>query len=200
MSELQIAPDFSAHDRELSGLIAKTAQGDEIALGSLYDQTCSHVYGLALRVLNDPTMAEEVTLDVYMQVWRQASQFNQQRGKPIVWLAVLTRSRAIDRLRVGQQERERREPLDVVTEEIDTDSNPEESTVYSEQCRFVQQALASLASEQRQVIEMAYFGGLSQSEIATQLGEPLGTVKTRIRLGMNKLRTILGPCEEGLVS
>ena len=200
MSELQIAPDFSAHDHELSGLIAKTAQGDEAALGALYDQTCSHTYGLALRVLDDPTLAEEVTLDVYMQVWRQASQFDQHRGKPIVWLTVLARSRAIDRLRVGQKEREYRESLDRVNEPATPQEDPEASSVYSERCRFVQQALASLAPEQRKVVEMAYFWGLSQSEIATQLGEPLGTVKTRIRLGMKKLRTILGPCEEGLVS
>ena len=200
MTELQVGSELSSQDRELIELIDRTSQGDEAALGALYDRTCSQVYGLALRVLDDPTMAEEVTLDVYMQVWRQASQFDRYRGKPIVWLAMLTRSRAIDRLRVGEHERERRESLEVVTEQVDEEGDPEKSSVFSEQCRLIQKALSSLASDQRKVIEMAYFGGLSQSEIATQLGEPLGTVKTRIRLGMIKLRNILGPFEEGLAS
>ncbi len=197
--DVQVEADFSVQDQKLVDLIEKVAQGSEAALGLLYDQTSSHVYGLALRVLNDPSMAEEVTLDVYMQVWKQASQFDLSRGKPIVWLAVLTRSRAIDRLRVGQKEREGRQSLEVIGEQAATYGNPEESTVSNQQCRVVQQALATISVEQRQVIELAYFGGMTQSEISAQIGEPLGTVKTRIRLGMIKLRNLLGPMEEGLV-
>ncbi len=200
MSDLgiQAEAEVSVQDQKLVVLIDQVAQGSDDALGHLYDQTSSHVYGLAIRVLNDPTMAEEVTLDVYMQVWKQAGQFDLKRGKPIVWLAVLTRSRAIDRLRVGQKEREGRQSLDVIEAQAATFGNPEDSAAYSQQCHVVQQALASITAEQRKVIEMAYFGGLSQREIADQIGEPLGTVKTRIRLGMIKLRNILGPFEEGL--
>ena len=117
-----------------------------------------------------------------------------------MWLAVLTRSRAIDRLRAGQSERSRREALDLVEEEVDPSSDPERWVAQSEQCKMVEQALASLAPEQRRVIDLAYFGGLSQSEIATKIGEPLGTVKTRVRLGMMKLRNILGPFQEELAS
>ena len=200
MSDLQIDPQLEVKDRELASLITRMAQGEEQALSALYDRTSSHVYGLVIRVLNDPTMAEEVTLDVYMQVWRQAGQFNPDRGKPIVWLAVLARSRAIDRLRARKKEREGRQDLETIESVPATKGNPEESSVYNQQCRVVQKALTSLAMEQRQVIEMAYFGGLSQSEIAAQIGEPLGTVKTRIRLGMIKLRNILGPLEKGLIS
>ena len=202
MSDLnvQVDTEFSIQDQKLVDLLAKVAQGSEDALGLVYDQTSSHVYGLAIRVLNDPSMAEEVTLDVYMQVWKHASQFDRRRGKPMVWLAVLARSRAIDRLRVGQKEREGRQSLDVIGEQAATFGNPEESTVSNQQCRVVQQALATISAEQRQVIEMAYFGGMTQREIAAEIGEPLGTVKTRVRLGMIKLRHILGPFEEGLVS
>lgn len=200
LSNPQKTKGLSAHDRELVELIGRTAQGDEEALGMLYDKTGSHVYGLGFRVLGDTTMAEEVTMDVFLQVWRQAGQFDQSRGNPMVWLAVLTRSRAIDRLRVGKKDREAREPLEEISDERGAESNPEQSSVYLEQCRIVRQAINSLPAAQREMIELAYFGGLSQREIATQIGEPLGTVKTRVRLGMVKLRTLLGPLEEGLFS
>ena len=193
------ARELSGSDRELIGLIGQTAHGDEAALGTLYDKTGSYVYGLAFRVLNDSTMAEEVTMDVYMQVWKQADQFDQTRGNPMVWLTVLTRSRAIDRLRVGKKDREAREPLEEIPEERDEKHDPEQRSVYSEQGRIVRRALNSLPIEQRVIIDLAYFEGLSQSEIATQMGEPLGTVKTRVRLGMVKLRNLLGPLVESLM-
>ncbi|GJL52595.1 MAG: DNA-directed RNA polymerase sigma-70 factor [Nitrospirales bacterium] len=198
--DVQAKSECGAHDQQLASLIANVARGNEQALGLLYDQTSSHVYGLAFRVLNDPMLAEEVTMDVYMQVWRQAGEFDQKRGKPIVWLTVLVRSRAIDRLRSGQKEREHRQSLDTIENAPTTKASPEESSAYGEQRRVLQQALASLTYDQRSVIEMAYFGGLTQREISVQIGEPLGTVKTRVRLGMIKLRNILGPLEEGLIS
>ncbi len=202
VSELHDSPkvkELSEYDRELIGLIGRTAEGDETALGALYDKTGSYVYGLAFRVLNDSTMTEEVTMDVYMQVWKQAGKFDQERGNPMVWLTVLARSRAIDRLRVGKKDRETREPLEEISDERDEAHDPEQRSVYSEQGRIVRQALNSLPSEQRVIIELAYFEGLSQSEISTQIGEPLGTVKTRVRLGMVKLRNLLGPLVESLM-
>ncbi|WP_454064811.1 sigma-70 family RNA polymerase sigma factor [Candidatus Nitrospira salsa] len=199
-SDVQVETAFGCQDQQLVDLIANVAQGNEQALGCLYDQTSSHVYGLAFRILNDPMLAEEVTMDVYMQVWRQAYEFDQKRGKPIVWLTVLVRSRAIDRLRSNQKERTSKQSLDTIEDAPATKANPEESTAYSEQRRVLQQALASLTSDQRKAIEMAYFGGLTHREIAAQIGEPLGTVKTRVRLGMVKLRNILGPLEKGLIS
>ncbi len=202
-SELHYSPkakELSGNDRVLIGLIGQAAKGDEAALGILYDKTGSQVYGLAFRMLNDSTMAEEVTMDVYMQVWKQAEKFDQSRGNPIVWLTVLTRSRAIDRFRVGKKDRESREPLEEISDERDEKHDPEQSSFYLEQGRIVRKALNSLPTEQRDIIELVYFEGLSQSEIAHHIGEPLGTVKTRIRLGMVKLRNLLGPLlEEGLV-
>ncbi|GJL62784.1 MAG: DNA-directed RNA polymerase sigma-70 factor [Nitrospirales bacterium] len=199
-SDVQVETAFGCQDQQLVDLIANVAQGNEQALGRLYDQTSFHVYGLAFRILNDPMLAEEVTMDVYMQVWRQACEFDQKRGKPIVWLTVLVRSRAIDRLRSNQKERTSRQSLDTIEDAPATKANPEESSASSEQRRVLQQALASLTSDQRKAIEMAYFGGLTHREIAAQIGEPLGTVKTRVRLGMVKLRNILGPLEKGLIS
>lgn len=200
VSEMSVDLDPHSHDKELAELIVRTANGDEEALGALYDQTSPQVFGLALWVLDDPAAAEEVTLDVYMQVWRKARQFDQERGKPIVWLAVLTRSRAIDRLRVGKAERASHEPFNNIEASCDPLADPEVQSVKSEQRNLVQQALGSLSPEQREVIELAYFWGYSQSEIAEKVGEPLGTVKTRIRLGMIKLRNYLGPFQEGLAS
>ena len=200
MSEFQGSQNLCTQDEELAALIRRTADKDEGALGTLYDQTNPKVYGLAFRILGDPMIAEEVTLDVYMQIWRQASHFDHCRGKPIVWLTMLTRSRAIDRLRACQAERGRQESLETIGMEPNPSSDPEASVVQSEQRNLVQKALSSLGAEQREAIEMAYFLGLSQSEIAARLNEPLGTVKTRIRLGMLKLRHALGPFEEGLAS
>ncbi len=202
VSEIHGVPkvkELSESDRELIGLIARSAEGDEAALGAFYDRTGSQVFGLAFRMLNDSMMAEEVTMDVFMQVWTQAGKFDHARGNPMVWLTVLTRSRAIDRLRVGKKDREAREPLDEISEEQDEEHDPEQRSMYSEQGRIIRQALSSLPSEQRIIIELAYFEGLSQSEIATQIGEPLGTVKTRVRLGMVKLRNLLGPLVESLM-
>jgi len=199
-SSSQKVRELTDYDRVLIELIARTAQGDEAALGAFYDKTGSQVYGLAFRVLSDTTMAEEVTMDVYMQVWKQAGKFDQSRGNPMVWLTVLTRSRAIDRLRVGKKDRETREPLEGLSEEQGVEGDPEQRSFYLEQGRIVRQALASLPVEQREVIELAYFGGLSQSEMATKIGQPIGTVKTRVRLGMIRLRHVLRPFQKGLAS
>lgn len=192
---------LSLEDQELIGLIAETAGGSEQAFGRLYDRTSAFVHGLAIRVLDDAAAAEEVTLDVYMQVWKQARAFDYTRGKPIVWLTMLARSRAIDRLRSGRKEREGRRELKEVEENPDpTGADPESTCVQSQERELVCRALRSLAPEQREVIELAYFGGFTHSEIADQTGQPLGTVKTRARLGMMRLRDWLQPFHEGLAS
>lgn len=197
---MHTAPDMStesldtrARDRELIKLVEQVAQGEQAALATLYDTTNRLVYGLILRVLGEASAAEEVLLDVYTQVWRQAANYDTQRGSPLAWLTTIARSRAIDRLRSGWQTQQRQESLDVVTDRETVAANPEELTVLSERQRFVRQALEQLSPEQREVIELAYYSGLSHSEIAAKLGQPLGTVKTRTRLGMMKLRDALGP-------
>lgn len=177
--------------------IRQIAAGDQMALGQLYDETSHLVYGLALRILGDPAEAEEVTLDVYEQVWRQAGDFNLQRGTPLVWLTMLTRSRAIDRLRVAKRQRYREESLDEAHNFMSTVASPEEDALTIERRQIVQMALSDLSPDQREAIELAYFQGMSHSEIAQHLGQPLGTVKTRIRSGMMKLRAWLLPLQEG---
>lgn len=182
-----------ARDQELISFVQRIAKGDQAALAALYDSTNRLVYGLILRVLGDSSTAEEVLLDVYTQVWRQAATYDTGRGSPLAWLTTIARSRAIDRLRSGWQEQQRKEPLDLLTDRETGVASPEEMTVASERQRFVRSALALLSPEQREVIELAYYGGLSHSEIAAKLNQPLGTVKTRTRLGMIKLRDALAP-------
>src|SRR5262245_49909696 len=171
-----------------AALVTRAAEGDQTALAALYDETSALVYGLALRILQDPYAAEDVTIDVYAQVYRQGSSYDVNRGTPSAWLLTLTRSRAIDRLRQEAQRREREEPLEATTRMPSLTAGPEECSATTELRRLVQRALSLLTPEQRQVIELAYFSGLSHNEIAAKLGQPLGTVKTRIRTGMMLLR------------
>ena len=199
MSVMALETTKSAQDQEWAQLIALTAQGDQRALATFYDRTSPQVFGLVLKILNNREAAEEVTLDVYTQVWRQAHTYDQTRGAPGAWLMTLARTRAIDRFRAGAVEHGRLESLDAVEFLISNDETPEQDVEGRERRRYVQQALAILSEEQRQAIALAYFYGLSQSEIAQKLELPLGTVKTRIRLGMMKLREALAPYEAGLM-
>jgi RNA polymerase sigma-70 factor (ECF subfamily) len=200
MLVLPLETTRSIHEQEWGLLIAQTAQGDQAALATLYDRTSSQVYGLVLKILDNREAAEEVTLDVYTQVWRQAHTYDETRGSPGGWLMTLARTRAIDRYRAGAAERGRIESLDVV-EFFESDGETPEQDLAGQECRrHVQQAIALLTAEQREAIVLAYFYGLSQSEISDKLNVPLGTVKTRMRLGMMKLREALAPYQEGLVS
>ena len=179
---------LQAREEALAALVGRAAEGDQMALAALYDETSALVYGLALRILRDQYAAEDVTIDVYAQVYRQVSSYDASRGTPSAWLLTLTRSRAIDRLRQEAQRREREEPLEATTRLPALTDGPEECSATTELRRLVQRALALLTPEQRQVIELAYYSGLSHNEIAAKLGQPLGTVKTRIRTGMLLLR------------
>ena len=187
----------SAKDLEFGRLISSVAAGDQAALAELYDKSGRVAFGLVLRVVGDPAVAEEVTLDVYTQVWRQAAAYDSSRGTPLAWLLTIARTRAIDRLRSGKQERQRSEPLESADSVKAASGDPEQSSALAEQQTIVREALSSLSSDQREVIELAYYQGLSQSEIASTLGQPLGTVKTRTRLGLIKLRETLGPILKG---
>lgn len=180
-------------DQELLELITRIAVGDQQALAVLYDRTSRLVYGVIRRVLTDAGASEEVLLDVYSQIWRQASSYDAVRGGPLAWMMMIARSRAIDRMRSGRQEAMRRQPLDDLGDSPALSASPEDMTVASEEQRLVRDALSALSDEQRQVIELAYFSGLSHAEIALRLSLPLGTVKTRARLAMVKLRDSLKP-------
>jgi len=190
------AVDFSLKNQQLVAFIKRVAGGDEGAMTALYDATSRFLYGLALRILGKTDLAEEVLLDVYKQVWRKASSYNQERGNPLAWLMTIARSRALDRLRSDRQERTRVEALDTARE-VTTAGDTEKNAASSEMRRMILTALDSLPPEQREVIDLAYYDGLSQSEIAVKIGQPLGTVKTRARLAMMKLRVMLKPIFEG---
>jgi RNA polymerase sigma-70 factor, ECF subfamily len=180
-------------EQRLGAFMARLAQGDQAALAEIYDETNILVYSLALRILHDQHAAEDVTIEVYTQVHRQASHYDPQRGTPSAWLLTLTRSRAIDRLRIETLRREREESLDETASVASLIGDPEACSASSELQRIVQQALSRLTPEQREAIEIAYYSGLSHSEIAAKLGQPLGTVKTRIRTAMLLLREYLAP-------
>ena len=186
---------------DLGALLARTAGGDEVALAELYDATSSHVYGLALRIVGDRPTAEEVTLDVFLQVWRQAERYDPARGATLGWLLTIARSRAIDRLRASGSRRqvERCQELNQNPGGPTQASAPEDLVGAADRQRLVQHALMRLSPEERQTIELAYFTGLSHSEISSTLGTPLGSVKTRIRTGMIRLRQVLGSTGRNLL-
>jgi len=178
---------------DLGALIAEVAAGSQQAMTSLYDASSNVIFGLLLRILSEHATAEEVLLDVYMQVWRQATSYDAQRGSPLAWILTIARSRAIDRLRSDRQEWHHRDSFEILSDKAEIGASLEEAVMILETRQTVCKALETLPEEQREVIELAYYGGLSHSEIALQLGQPLGTVKTRTRLGMMKLRDILQP-------
>jgi RNA polymerase sigma-70 factor, ECF subfamily len=184
--------EISTRDQDWAALIDSIAAGDQSALTTLYDSTSRLVFGLILRVVGDRSTAEEVVLDVYTQIWRQAATYDRKRGAPLAWMTTIARTRGIDRLRSSKNDLTK-EPLDTTAEVTATTPSPEEASVMSERRRLVRSALDMLSAEQREVIELAYYSGLSHSEIAMRLNQPLGTVKTRTRLGMMKLRDTLRP-------
>lgn len=191
----QPQPSIETHTHgghDLVALIQGVAAEDQHAMTKLYDATSRLIYGLVARIVGDAAAAEEVLIDVYMQAWRQAGRYSEERGSPIAWLTIIARSRALDRVRSGAQEQRRSQPLDLARQHV-TSSAADEAALAGEVRTVVQRALGTLSPEQREVIELAYYGGFSHSEIALRLGQPLGTVKTRTRLGMTKLRTELKP-------
>ncbi len=173
-------------------LITEVAQYNQAALSELYDRYARLMYGLAFKILGSAEEAEEVVLDVFAQVWRIALTFDAKRGRVDGWLFMLTRSRTLDRLRSKQRQTKVMEASTAVAQAQSSSLNgPEDNLLIQERRDRVLAALAQIPQEQQQVIELAYYRGLSQSEIATQTGLSLGTVKTRIRLGLGKLRGLL---------
>jgi RNA polymerase sigma-70 factor, ECF subfamily len=179
-------------------LVARAARGDERAIGQLYDRYGGVLYAVAYRIVGQRADAEEVVLEAFAQAWRDAARFETARGSVAGWLTMIARSRALDLAR----SRSRRERITAsAAADRPTTSpamgefrpDPAKALDHEERRRQVRQALETLSPPQRQAIELAYFEGLSQSEIAERLQGPLGTVKTRVRLGMQKLRECLRP-------
>jgi len=177
-------------------LFARIVKGDQQAFSQLYDLSCTLLYTLALRILGDREEAEEVLQDVYLEVWRKVARYDVGRGTPAAWLITLTRSRAIDRLRArSARGHQATDSLEQDTAQVrDTGPNPFETQADQELRFAVGSAMASLPAAQQQAIELAYYEGLTHMEIAARLNQPLGTVKTRIKLGMSKLRDTLRHC------
>ncbi|MBM0742363.1 sigma-70 family RNA polymerase sigma factor [Phormidium sp. CLA17] len=180
-----------------SFILARIAQQDETALAQLYDRYARVLYSIAFKSLGSVEESEEVVLDVFSQVWRIAKRYDTQKGRVDTWLFMLARSRILDRLRAIQ--RSAKLPTtstDAVEIQIAGFSvDPIEDALISERQTQVLSALKTLPPEQRLVLELAYYKGMTQSEIAAQTGFSLGTVKTRVRLGLNKLRIALGSWE-----
>jgi RNA polymerase sigma-70 factor, ECF subfamily len=172
-------------------LIASIAEKKRDAFSRFYDLYAPMIYSLALRMLKASSEAEDLLQEIFLQVWRQAAVYSFERGSPEAWLINIARSRAIDKLRSMR----RREKSFVLTDDpaaAESPDNVETSAGESETRLIMNSALANLPEAQRRVLELAYFGGLSQTEIAARLAEPLGTVKTRMRAGIQRLRGMLG--------
>lgn len=186
-----VPESMSVPKDRLDELLTRAAIGDEAAFAALYDATARRVFGLALKILGSHDAAEEATLAAYTYIWRHASRFDPQKGSVVAWILTIGRSRALDVLRSRVRQRDRERSLGAASEISDVAPDPEALGIGSQEGRRIRQALESLPAEQREAIEAAYFAGLTHSEIADRFGQPLGTVKTRIRLGLLSLRQIL---------
>jgi RNA polymerase sigma-70 factor (ECF subfamily) len=175
---------------DLAGLLALVARGDQGAFAAVYDRSAAQVFGLVRRVIRDPGQSEEVTQEVMLEVWRSASRFDPHRGSAMAWLMTLAHRRAVDRIRSGQAAAERElrvaaatgPDYDVVSEEVETRLDAQR----------VRRCLDSLTDLQRESVTLAYYGGYTYREVASLLGVATGTVKTRMRDGLIRLRDCLG--------
>src|SRR5262249_23546914 len=184
------APGRWTEDRAADrAALERMARGDGAALAELYDRHARPIYSLALRVLQDAADAEDIVQEVFAQAWRQAARYDAARGHVAAWLLTLARSRAIDRLRARQARPDR--GGDAIADPPDRESTADLQLLSGERAARGRAALGELPLRQRVAIELAYYEGLTHAEIAARLEQPLGTVKTRIRLALLKLRDAL---------
>jgi RNA polymerase sigma-70 factor (ECF subfamily) len=172
-------------------LVARIRQGEQAALDLLYKRYSSPVYSLVWKILQSPEEAEDVALDVFWQVWRQADRYDPARGAPPAWIFTLARSRAIDRLRARNRREDRNVSIDdpaLRIDPLDENASPDQVVSFRQSRDAVRAALTKLSAVQREAVELAFLKGLTHVEIAERLGQPLGTVKTRIRQGLIRLR------------
>ena len=175
-------------------VVALTARSDDVALAELYDRYGHAAYGLALRVLRDEALAEDAVQEAFLAVWRGASRFIPEKAKASTWIMTLVHRRAVDLVR--REERRRADPLPEIEPGSGGPSAVDSAWLHLERER-VQAALAQLPDAQREAIELAYYGGFTQSELAERLGEPLGTIKSRMFAGLARLRELLDTPKDG---
>src|ERR1043165_172097 len=179
---MRVSGTQAPNPKDDAALIARIRAGDQSAMADLYDRYAGVVYGVALRVLTSTAAAEDVVQEVFLQLWRNPQAFNADRGRLAPWLAVIARNRAIDHLR-------KRPPEDDIDElPISTGVDLESDSAQKLAIEKVRGVLAQIPPDQRKALEMAFFEGMTHTEIAGKTGEPLGTVKTRIRTGLLALR------------
>ena len=183
-----LAPAASATKEEL---LARVAHGDQSAFGELYDQIAPRVLGLVKRLLVDHAQSEEVTQEIFLEIWQSASRYEPTRGGASTWILTMAHRRAVDRIRSSQAGRDRDTKIGIRDLAVAYDHVSETVEVRIEHER-VEKAMTRLTQLQRQAVSLAYYGGFSQSEVADMLDIPLGTVKTRLRDGLIRLRDELG--------
>jgi RNA polymerase sigma-70 factor, ECF subfamily len=181
----------AAPQRTDEELVEAIAAADEQALGELYDRFGKVAYGLAYRILQDAALAEDAVQEAFLQIWRAAGSYRPERAKASTWLLTFVHRRAVDLVR--REQARRTEP--VVGEPRGSDPGADEAAAARSRRELVQYALRRLPDEQRQPIELAYYGGLTQSELAERLGQPLGTIKSRMFTGLRRLRVLLAEAE-----
>ncbi|MGC3991034.1 MAG: sigma-70 family RNA polymerase sigma factor [Chthoniobacteraceae bacterium] len=176
-------------------LVQRVGQGDRAAFEELYERYSAVLLSTAFRILNDQESAEDVLQDVFIQIWDKALMYDPKRGKPLTWAVTMTRNRSIDRLRSKQRRHRLQDDLEKETSIFEklNDLDSLDSVEAGEKSKIVHEAVMQLTKDQREAIELAFFSGLTQSEIAGRLHEPLGTVKARIRRGMMRLKDLIQP-------
>jgi len=170
-------------------VVALVARSDEVALGELYDRFGRIAYGLALRVLRDPGLAEDAVQEAFLQIWRGAERFVPERAKASAWIMTLVHRRAVDLVR--REERRRADPLEDASAVAGAEGSAEDLAWLRFERERVQAALSRLPDQQREALELAYYGGFTQSELAERLGQPIGTIKSRMFAGLTRLRELL---------
>ena len=175
----------------LAELLRSSSRGDQAAFARLYDATAARVHGLVLRVVRDPAQAEEVTQEAFLEIWRTASRFDDQRGSALSWLLTIGHRKAVDRVRAAEASSRRDTRYHDTNQPVAHDETAEAATATFEAQR-VRHAMQSLTQVQREAIGLAYFGGYTHTEVATMLDLPIGTAKTRIRDGLIRMRDTLG--------
>lgn len=176
---------------QLTALLRRSARGDRAAFADLYDATAARAHGLVLRVVRDPSQAEEVTQEAYLEIWRTASRFDPDRGSALSWVLTIAHRKAVDRVRSAEAASKRESTYHQRNHTVDHDATADAAHASLEAHR-VRSALGQLTEVQREAIQLAYFGGYTHTEVATLLDLPVGTAKTRIRDGLIRLRDTIG--------